>query len=99
MKIARLRALTQHSHKCVDQERIRRNEDCPTEGTRISMKTKSSISSLRRRDAVFTDIGWILLKRSKIFISGGDGRCRRYTASGTVLTRRRPGGRSVEEAS
>ena len=79
MKIARLRALTQHSHKCVDQERIRRNEDCPiegidtsyyldsqewhkgrnedcpTEGTRISMKTKSSISSIKRRDAFFTE--------------------------------------------
>ena len=65
------------------------------------MKTKSSISSIRRRDAAFyRDIGWNLLTRSRdIYKRRYVGLCRRYTTSGTFLIRQRHGGMSVERVS
>ena len=53
MRVARLRALTLPGVGVLIGADHGRNEGCPTEGTRINMKTKSSISSIKRRDAVF----------------------------------------------
>ena len=67
----------------------------------LTWKQKSSISSIRWRDAVFyEDLGGNLLTRSRdIYMRRYVSLWRRYTESGTFLIRQRHGGMSVEQVS